>query len=97
MCAAKLDRRDTPPAPPLWNAVNRSFKASRPLYNGRMNAKAKRDPTRADALAKLHTAMKMLNNGKAKLAIAHKQIDRAHKLIDESATALRESRTDRSR
>jgi hypothetical protein len=50
--------------------------------------------TRTNAIAQLHRANKMLQDGRRELAAANKKIEQAQKLIDESARILRETHTE---
>ncbi len=51
----------------------------------------KTNRVRAEALAQLKAADELIREGRKELAAANKKIARAQRLIDESATILRES------
>ena len=60
-------------------------------YNGIMEQNT---DVRVNALAQLKKAQRMIQQGRKELAAANKKIRLAQKLIDESADALRGTRTD---
>jgi hypothetical protein len=72
----------------LWNNWLRDTASQ---YNGYMEQSTK---VRVNALAQLKKAQAMIHEGRRELAAANKKIRVALKLIDDSADALRGSRTD---